>query len=169
METHGVSKPPQMPPPQHSPNPPKQTQNPPQTAPRDVCLKGLAEFGNVWLVFGRFWSVFGPVGFNRRRSNNVKNVCKFVVLDLGMGGSRVTPTPTPPLRPLPGHRGYKAPERKGRAHKGILSGSRIAEQTGPNPSEINRGRWSCGQGPPVNRRTPFPEHFPLRLCVFSGP
>ncbi len=41
-------------------------------------------------------------------------------------------------------------------------------KTGPKASDTNRGRWPCGRGPPVKRRTPFPGNIDLCLCS-SGP
>ncbi len=35
--------------------------------------------------------------------------------------------------------------------------------------DISRGRWPCGRGPPVTRRTPFAKKRPSCLCVSLGP
>ncbi len=55
------------------------------------------------------------------------------------------------------------------AREDMFLGSRIGEQTDPNPTEIGRGRWPCGRKLQVKRKTPFHENMMICLCVSLGP
>ncbi len=56
----------------------------------------------------------------------------------------------------------------GLAHQEIYIGSRIVRKTGPNPSQISRGRWPCGREPPVERRIPLSANMNSCFCVSLG-
>ena len=50
----------------------------------------------------------------------------------------------------------------GLAHRGLFPRTPGRRKTGPNPSDISRGKRPSGQETPATRRTPFPGNTALR-------